>query len=264
MSEANIRHANASQADGDWLIDLGNSRLKLARIEGGRAGRVTAWPLSLPDLLNRLLALGAEPRHGQRAWLASSAGHVSRAAITDAMTSAGIEVRLASTQRQCRQLRIAYAEPLCLGVDRFLALLAASERSGGPWLLVSVGSALTVDLLTVDGVHVGGLIALSPSLHREALAARIPHLDVSRGVALDFASDTADALASGAQASALGLIEHSLDRARQRLGVTPTLLLTGGGAEPLLPFLDAGAQWQPALVLDGLALYAEIFASSAP
>ena len=86
-------------------------------------------------------------------------------------------------------VRIAYAEPSRLGVDRFLALLAAHARGPGPWLLVSAGSALTVDLLDVGGQHIGGVIAPSPEHMRAALAARFPALAYAGGEAHAFGID---------------------------------------------------------------------------
>ena len=59
------------------------------------------------------------------------------------MQDLGIEVQRVQARAAMGKLKVAYAEPARLGVDRFLALLAASERDDGPWLLASAGSALT-------------------------------------------------------------------------------------------------------------------------
>lgn len=253
-----------SAVEGHWLLDLGNTRLKLARIREGRVLGQGAWLRDEDDVLPKAMQGLLASMTGNPVWMASSAGDEAGRAVQQALEDAGCALRLALTQAACGRLRIAYGQPERLGVDRFLALLAASERDDGPWLLASVGSALTLDLLERDGQHLGGLIALSPSLHREALAARIPHLDVAGGRAVDFASDTADALASGAMASALGAIERSLRLAESRLGRPATLLLAGGGAGPLLPLLPPSARHCPGLVLDGLASYARHFASLPP
>jgi type III pantothenate kinase len=71
---------------------------------------------------------------------------------------------------------------------------------------------------------------------------------------VEFAADTDDALASGCDGAALGLIDRSLREATQMLGETPGLLLHGGGAEMLVPYL-LHAQPAPSLVLEGLALW---------
>jgi type III pantothenate kinase len=160
------------------------------------------------------------------------------------------------TEARRGRLRVAYRERARLGVDRFLGMLAASSRADGPWLLVSAGSALTLDLLAADGTHVGGLIAPMPATMRQALAAGIRQLDVVGGAREDFATDTADAIASGCDGAAIGLVERSLRLAHARLGVPPTLLLTGGGAGLFEGITGARVVLEPALVLDGLAIVA--------
>jgi type III pantothenate kinase len=151
-------------------------------------------------------------------------------------------------------MRIAYAEPARMGVDRFLALLAAHARAPGACLVVGVGTAITVDLLDGDGQHRGGRIAPSPRLMRNALHDAAAQLPAQGGDYVEFASDTDDALASGCDGAALGLIERSLREATQQLGETPALLLHGGGVKALLAHFPQ-AQQAPALVLEGLALW---------
>ena len=54
-------------------------------------------------------------------------------------------MQVARTLAECGGLRVAYPQPQRMGVDRFLALLAA--RAGGGVMLVSGGgTALTIDL----------------------------------------------------------------------------------------------------------------------
>ena len=152
-------------------------------------------------------------------------------------------------------MRIAYAQPQRLGVDRFLALLAAHARGDGAALVCGVGTALTLDLIDAEGRHRGGRIAPSPALMREALHARAAQLPLAGGDYRPFADDTADALASGCEGAALALIERSLDAARDELGVAPRLLLHGGGSDALRARLE-NATHVPALVLEGLASWA--------
>lgn len=239
----------------NWLIDLGNTRLKCAPWQAdGRAGAVRAFDHA-QGLAEVMPALG-DAAPGDRVWLASVAKAQLSEALCAALQARGFAVHRARTLPHCRRLRIAYAAPERLGVDRFLALLAASERDDGPHLIVSVGSAMTVDLLARDGRHHGGLIAATPTHLRRALAESFPVLDLPLGVCLDFAADTADAVASGAQAMALGLVERCLRQAQARLGETPTVLLTGGGAEALRGLEAARVVAAPSLVLDGLAVLA--------
>jgi type III pantothenate kinase len=240
-----------------WLIDFGNTRLKCAPLgDDGRCGAVQAFAASDREAVDGLLRELGPAKSGDRVWLASVATPERSEALTTAIAGQGYLVRRVQTKAQCGRLRIAYAEPLRLGVDRFLAMLAVLQRDDGPWLIVSVGSAMTVDLLDVDGRHHGGLIAPTPTHMLEAMASRFPQLDSADGRAVTFADDTADALVSGARAAAVGLIERSMRSAHERLGMAPKLLLTGGGADAIRAELVA--EYLPAPVLDGLAIFAGI------
>lgn len=238
-----------------WLFDLGNTRLKLAPLlADGRCGEVSAWAHDQHDLAE-VLAQALPPRL-ETAFVASVAGEARRVALLQGLAARCTRISLARTQAACGSLRIAYAEPSRLGVDRFLALLAARDR-GGAALVVGVGTALTVDLLDAEGQHLGGRIAPSPTLMRQILHQRAPQLPEDGGEYLPWANDTADALASGCEGAALALIGQSRAEALARLGHPPVLLLHGGGAPALLEHLQ-DATPVANLVLDGLARWAAV------
>ncbi len=246
-----------------WLLDLGNTRLKVAAWRPGQGlGEVQAWTHGAADFAPLMQRWLAGVKDGDACWLASVAGSELTSAVAEALASRGNPAVRARPRPECAGVRIAYAESSRLGVDRFLALLAAHARGGGPWLIVSAGSALTVDLLDAGGGHRGGLIAPSPEHMRSALAARFPALAFAGGEASDFASDTADALASGSIGAAAGLVERSHRRATRLLGVAPRVLLSGGGSQRLASALELDVELAPALVLEGLAVYAAQAAGS--
>ncbi len=246
-------------ADTEWLFDLGNTRLKFAPLlDDGTVGEVRAIARSAIDVGAQTPEPPAiELPGGAVAHVASVASPDATGALLERLTQRFARIQIARTLAHCNGLRIAYAEPSRLGVDRFLAMLAAHNRVQAPALLVAVGTALTVDLLDADGRHRGGRIAPSPALMREALQARAPQLPRAGGAYAEFAADTDDALASGCEGAALALIERSLAQAQALLGTTPRLLLHGGGAPALQAHLPQ-AEPLPALVLEGLALWAQI------
>ncbi len=237
-----------------WLIDLGNTRLKWLRAEAVDAGDVHA--LAHAGNADALDTAFVDIHNNDHAWVASVAAPALTAAVESALVRRGVRITHATTRSACAGVHIAYAEPARLGVDRFLAMIAVHAHAPRAALIASVGTALTIDLLDADGVHCGGLIAPSPTLMRESLAQRAPHLPVEGGKVMDFASDTIDALASGAIGSARALIAHSLRAARRRLDATPTLLVTGGGADALCDGWRVRAERVPDLVLRGLRVYA--------
>ena len=236
-----------------WLFDLGNSRLKCAQLQDdGGLGAVIALSHDGKEFVGTLH--GILPDGADSACLASVASPALTAAVVDALTTRFRCISLARSSTQLAGVRIAYAEPARLGVDRFLALLAAHARGDQPWLIAGVGTALTIDLLDAEGVHRGGRIGPSPQVMREALHQAAAQLPARGGSYREFAIDTADALASGCEGAALGLIERSLRQAEQALGKAPVLLLHGGGSDALTPHLPQ-ALHAPSLVLEGLALW---------
>ncbi len=239
-----------------WLFDLGNSRLKCAPL--GADGHAALHQMF--DVAHDGKAFGGNwtgplPARVDTALVASVATPALTATLLDALAPRTGRIALARTLHACAGVRIAYAQPRRLGVDRFLAMLAAHADVAGVCLVVGVGTALTIDLLDATGQHRGGRIAPSPTLMRQVLHARAPHLPAIGGRYTEFADDTETALASGCEGAALALIEHSMHAARNQLGVAPQLLLHGGGAAALMPQLP-GAVRVPALVLRGLARWA--------
>jgi type III pantothenate kinase len=238
----------------DWLFDLGNTRLKVAPLEPGGAGPVTAFAHD-GTRVDPAWSMGLPPRI-EVAWLASVGPPALRAALLQVLVPRAARVVEVRVERDMGGVRIGYAEPSRLGVDRALALVGARLRAPRWALVVGVGTALTVDLLDADGLHHGGAIAPSPTLMREALHARAPQLPPEGGdAAAAFGTQTVDALAAGCLGAALGLIERSHQEAARRAGAPPVVLLHGGGAEALLSQLD-GAVHAPSLVMDGLACLA--------
>lgn len=238
-----------------WLFDLGNTRLKCAPLADGNVGDVIALPhreAGLADALAEVL-----PSHIEAAYVASVANEQLRVALLQALAQRARRISLARTQKTFGNFRIAYAQPQKLGVDRFLAMLAAHARGDGAVLLCGVGTALTIDLVDAQGRHVGGRIAPSPTLMREVLHARAPQLPAVGGRHADFATDTEDALASGCEGAALALIEASRDAAHRQLGQRPKLLVHGGGADALVERLPDAIR-AASLVLEGLAIWARI------
>lgn len=236
-----------------WLFDLGNTRLKLAPLlDDGTPGEVVAVAHDDGDFAAQVAR--ALPDEGETAYLASVASPATTAMLREALAVRFARIVAARTQSQCAGLRIAYADPGKLGVDRFLALLAAHAR-GGASLVIGVGTALTIDLLDGAGRHHGGRIAPSPSLMRAALHQRARQLPEAGGLYVEFADDTESALASGCEGAALALIERSHAAAAATLGVAPGLLLHGGGAAELAPHLPQ-AELVSHLVLRGLAHWA--------
>lgn len=238
------------------VCDLGNSRLKWgvgcdvkAAINWCAHGALDYDRVDrLPGLLQAAGARG-------EVLVASVAGGVREQAVGAALAGGGFAVRRFVAGAAWAGVHNDYADPSQLGVDRWAALLGAWRLVGAPTLVVSAGTATTVDLLDlVDGRgHFrGGAILPGIALMRSALADGTAGLPLARGALTDLPRNTDDAIATGILEAQLGAIE----RLRRRLPPGAGCLLTGGNASALLPHLDAPAAIRETLVLDGLLVAA--------
>lgn len=239
------------------LIDFGNTRLKWATASAGQltAGRPVATDApTLADALGDAFAALAGRVDGVLvSSVVSDAREMELRALLEASLP-GARVDFVRSPSEALGVRNAYAEPQRLGVDRFLALVALHARPRAQ-VLVSVGTALTLDALAADGRHLGGLIAASPTLTRGALAAATARLLPPSSQVHLLADSTADAVQSGAVLAAVALTERFRSGAAGPLGAWPALVLAGGGADELAPWLP-DAERADDLVLRGLARWA--------
>lgn len=229
----------------DYLFDLGNTRLKWAPAEN--PADVHASPHE-----GARIVLPPDVR-GEAAWVASVAPDALRTELLMQLSGRFNRVHCVAPQRHFGGLSLGYAEPRQFGVDRFLALLACVPVQL-PTLVVSVGTALTLDALLPSGRHLGGLIAPAPELMRTSLQQVSSRLTAHGGEVTDFADNTLDGTASGCEWAAVALIENRWRALAQQSGTGAQCLLHGGGAKALAPHLPE-ARVSENLVLQGLAVW---------
>ena len=80
-----------------------------------------------------------------------------------------ISLQVAKVSPRVGLVSCGYTSLETLGVDRWLAVLAAFEKTGRAAVVVDAGSALTVDIVNSEGVHQGGYIVPGVRLLQESL-----------------------------------------------------------------------------------------------
>lgn len=241
------------------LLDVGNTRVK--------------WRLLVDDVVSE----GAVDHRGDVPQMVASlprmaVARVALAQVLGAKPGEALVKALAARYRCLPQqavvksgvlgVTVAYRQPQRLGVDRWLAMLAARRLGPGqPSVVAMAGTALTLDVVTAEGRHLGGLIA--PGLTSAARA-------TLRDTRFDCAAlpvpapgalgrDTEICVALGARLACLG----ALDRGAAMAPPGSVRWLGGGDAPALLPMLPG---WQPLRqpVLDGLQVWGEAVAFAPP
>jgi type III pantothenate kinase len=236
------------------LVDIGNSRVKWAVEQAGsirQGAGIDYRQVNLRDELQRTWLLLAAPR---KLAIASVAAPRMMDNIVELARSLwpALELVAPVTQAVAFGVSNAYRQPEKLGIDRWLALLAAHHRYPGHSCVVDCGTAITVDIIDSNGRHCGGLISPGLLSMKKALAADT--------VALGFnplqcggglADTTAAGIDNGTLLAAVGLIEAVLNRQDQSC----QLILSGGDAALIAAQLQLPCIVDAELVLKGLSLY---------
>ena len=238
------------------LCDLGNTRIKWAWAEG-----------------TVLSGFGAGDYSGANAYATRLAGLVKPTAIAaisvarhrnEAFTRF-CEKQWALSPCWHRSLRAGfgvsslYEPPDALGVDRFAALVGARARFPGQAVCVAdCGTAITIDAMDGEGVFQGGAILPGLLAAADALRAIAPHLAIpahDRFYAA-YGRTTHDAMGAGLVLGAAGAIERIFRDQGAVHGHHARLVLTGGDAARLAPYLTGPYEHLAHLTLEGLAVMA--------
>lgn len=189
-----------------------------------------------------------------KVWVSCVAGADVEQALTEWLQQEwSVEPFFLRTSAELGGVQNMYPEPSEHGVDRWAALLGAKKLYDDPVCIIDVGTAVTVDLMDENGVHRGGRIMPGLDMMRQSLLQNTAGVKEINGDCPGFAITTADAVTSGTlHMLQAGLIEVCAS-AKERLGDTMRIIITGGMAEKMLPLLELpDIHHEPHLVLHGL------------
>jgi type III pantothenate kinase len=237
------------------VLDSGNSRLKWG-LHGSRAW-IAQGIVPNQELAKLAVRDWQNLQRPARVVGVNVAGEAARVRVEGQIARWRIPVEWLCASREAAGVVNGYAKPSQLGADRWASLVAARRRSveGGaspsPSVVVSAGTAVTVDALDGDGIFRGGLILPGLQLMLQSLADRTAGLKVAPGRFADWATNTPDALYSGAMHAICGAIE--LMRMKlYRDDVAVKCYLTGGAAHEVATHLAGPVEVVDNLVLEGV------------
>ncbi|WP_157954447.1 type III pantothenate kinase [Saccharospirillum mangrovi] len=218
------------------LLDCGNSSCKYRF--GERSGR-------LADV-NEVLE--CVRRFAPSEVVVSSVSRLG-ADIQDRLQGSGVPVLNLAVVDGLLGLRLVYAEPQRLGVDRWLTMLALLER-GRPVVIIDAGTALTIDVLSADRNHLGGYILPGLALMRRALVDDTFALPpVSQPGQLVPGTSTAECIANGSVLALIGAVESAL---AQSPVAAADVIWTGGDAAALRNLSAWPGEHHPQLIFEGM------------
>ncbi len=252
------------------LIDAGNTRIKWAWWPQDSLHASTAWQVHALDYQQWLHGdaeaarlLQAIAQAGQ-VWLSNVAGSGWMQALPDLDD----KLQLVQSAAAALEVKNSYQQPSQLGSDRWCSVLAAWRQFGQSALVVTAGTALTIDALMVSKAgasFAGGTI--QPGLHLmwQSLQQGAAQLDyaypLEQAALPGFAQDSQQAMWLGCVQALAASVAAQFERMASLADSAPLLVLTGGDASLLHRYLpdtlSAQAIIVDNLVLKGLACLAE-------
>ncbi|MCY3871698.1 MAG: type III pantothenate kinase [Gemmatimonadetes bacterium] len=235
------------------VFDVGNSRLKAALYDDDRLiARVSLSGVQDATQVVNVLKSRFAPRGAPDRCLVASVVRGADEVIHKAVQTVwGLIPQVVDTDMDLG-VDVAVSRPDHVGIDRLLQAGEAFRICAGSVVVAAFGSALTVDLVTADGVFRGGTIAPGLGMGLRALhdeTSLLPHVALQ---APDSAvgTDTVSCIRAGVIYGAAGAVERLFSE------LVPdgraTLVLTGGDAELIAPFIKFPHRVEPDLVMRAL------------
>lgn len=260
-------------------VDVGNSRIKLGRFDRATYSRAFPEPsttLELPlanqagDIdAQQLAAWCGENISGDADWLVSSVHRGAAERLATVVTVLGQQLgrvwKLRQIAFQDVPLVIEVDAPERVGMDRLVGAVAADRlrAKDRAAIVVDIGTATKVGLLTEVGAFVGGAILPGLAMSARALDEQtdaLPCVDVEswQRPPQPLGKSTVPAIESGIFWGAVGAVRELVGQFSKNFAPPPVVFVSGGGsrlvAEALAEDAHLAVRHVPQLVLSGVAI----------
>lgn len=235
------------------VVDVGNSRVKWAQVVGSdlRVGKPIERGESMEVALQSVWGYIDPPSD---ILVCSVAGREFDSWLAQWMQDhLACGPRWFSSQPETLGIVNGYVDHRELGSDRWAAIVGTRSLRSGPVGVLDCGTAITLDVVDAADRHLGGLIIPGPELARDCLLNNTANIRAAapalKGV---LGRSTAACVTNGVNLGLAGALQRWMSDVEDMLnGVA--WLATGGAWPHLSPIMRVPMQYDPGLVLRGLA-----------
>ncbi|MBN1436307.1 MAG: type III pantothenate kinase [Sedimentisphaerales bacterium] len=243
-------------------VDIGNSTISLAAFTNNELTRSESIPLAETDKLATILT---ELRQlcGPQPFGASTVPVVVASVNDTALTAVEKAVAEALDQNVFiigkdipLPIKVAVENPETVGVDRLLTAAAAYDMLEQAVVVADFGTATTINLVSAQGIFLGGAIMPGLNLAAQALhqyTAALPEVPVEIPTG-QYGINTTTAIQHGIYYSAIGALRNFVERYADELGTWPHVVLTGGFCQLIAQHCDFVDSVVPTLCHTGIYL----------
>jgi type III pantothenate kinase len=248
-------------------LDIGNTEITAGLFRGDRLEahwRLTTNPDRTPDewaaaMGGFLIQSGRSPNEVAAVCLASVAPTVTQS-LVEGIATITRRTAVAIDSRSPLPVRLDVDEPLTVGADRIVNVLAAVALCRTDAVVVDFGTATTFDCVTADLRFLGGVIMPGLRTSSDQLTRRTAKLPATelRAPARVIGRRTEECIQAGVLYGAADAVDGIIRRIRAEWpgGASPRVVATGGLAPVVAPLTSSIEQTHPDLTLQGLRIAA--------
>jgi type III pantothenate kinase len=248
-------------------LDIGNTEITAGLFDAAALQahwRLTTNPGRTPDewgsaMTGFLIQAGHSPNEIRAVCIASVAPAVTQSVVEGVARSTGC-TGVAIDSRSPLPVQLDVDEPLSVGADRIVNVLAAVELFQSDTIVVDFGTATTFDCITADSRFLGGVIM--PGLRTAAdqltrRAAKLPATEL-RPPPRVIGRRTEECIQAGVLYGAAEAVDGIVRRIRAEWpgSRSPGVVATGGLAAIIAPLTTSIERTDPQLTLQGLRIAA--------
>ncbi len=261
-------------------IDIGNSQTVFGLFNDHGLQKTCKLPTD-PDRQSGVIS---EWLDGELSSCISSTGSIQITVFSSVVPDANQEVAQAVRQLTGKApvlvsyenagMPFAIPNPGSVGSDRLINAFAARLQYPCPLIVLDLGTATTVSIVNKAGEFTGGIIAPGIQIQADSLgrgAAQLPSVNLS-DLTRDpseltqqipvIGQDTAGCIRSGIVQGTAAMLDGLIERIERELKQPGSLVITGGHAPLVLPFMQNTPVHEPVLLHEGLHALARRFLQS--
>lgn len=161
-------------------------------------------------------------------------------------------INFIKTSRFIAGVRNGYIDIEQLGVDRWVAMVSAYNKYQTAVCVIDAGTAITIDVVDVDGHHLGGMIMPGFNLMRQSLLSGTYGISEVSDFSRLLADNTGDGVSAGCVQLLTAAIKPIIDRIENQNGLKMITIVTGGDADLIAEQTGCELTLDKWLILDGL------------
>jgi len=218
-------------------VDAGNTNISFALFEGQTIK--IGWDIPTVNYSRAKLSGYLKKRTITAAFICSVVPQINKKLCADIKQIKGVKPAVIGKDIIV-PIKSLYRKPQQLGQDRLVNAYAARMIYQKPIIVVSCGTAITIDAVSKDKTYLGGLIMPGLNLLLTVLnekTARLPLIKLAAPGGL-FGRDTKSSILNGVVLGTAGAVDNLIKKIKLELNSNALVVGTGGGIRLLSKFTE--------------------------